>query len=89
MGNNCTGTRDSMHLDSYQQIRKKPTLFAGRKSVEIGQENAVKSVKMVIVGASSVGKTCLITNYTKNAFSNEHIPNILDVFSGSLEIDGK
>ena len=56
---------------------------------EIVNEDVVKSVKIVIVGASTVGKTCLINNYNTNAFSDEHIPNVLDVFRGPLEIDGK
>ena len=57
--------------------------------VEVFSEDVVKTVKLVIVGASTVGKTCLINNYNTNAFSDEHIPNVLDVFRGPLELDGK
>ena len=30
----------------------------------------------------------MINNYNTNAFSDEHIPNVLDVFNGTREIDG-
>ena len=31
----------------------------------------------------------MITNYNTNAFSDEHIPNVLDVFNGEREIGGQ
>ena len=48
-----------------------------------------RTIKIVIVGNSTVGKTCMITNYNTNAFNDDHVPNVLDVFRGPREIDGR
>ena len=45
-----------------------------------------RSIRLVIVGETTVGKTCLITNFNTSAFSTEHIPSVLDVFRGTRDI---
>ena len=44
---------------------------------------------MVLVGDTSVGKTCLIHNYLHNAFSEEYEPTVLDVYKGTKNVKGK
>ena len=51
--------------------------------------NKPRSIRIVIVGASNVGKTCLIVNYNNGTFNEDKVPNTLDVFKGELEIDGR
>ena len=41
-----------------------------------------RSIKIVIVGATTVGKTCLITNFMNNTFTDVQVPNVLDVYRG-------
>ena len=44
---------------------------------------------MVLVGDSAVGKTCLIKNYLENNFTDDYVPSMLEVFTGTKEINGK
>jgi len=42
----------------------------------------MKSIKMVLIGDTAVGKSCLITNYLHNKFSDVYEPTVLDVYRG-------
>ena len=44
---------------------------------------------MVLVGDTSVGKTCLIHNYLHNQFSEEYEPTVLDVYRGTKNINNR
>ena len=46
-----------------------------------------KSIKLVLVGDTTVGKSCLIVNYQQQVFSEDYEPNVLDVFTGFKSID--
>ena len=52
------------------------------------QKTGPRKIRMVIVGASSVGKTCMITNYNTSAYNTDYIPSVLDIFKGEREING-
>ena len=43
----------------------------------------------MLVGDTSVGKSCLITNFLKNTFTDDYEPTVLDVFRGTKNVDGK
>ena len=43
-----------------------------------------KSVKIVLVGDTAVGKSALITNYMTETFDDKYEPSVLDVFKGSM-----
>ena len=45
-----------------------------------------KSVKIVLVGDTSVGKSCLITNYLYNTFTDDYEPTVLDVYKGKKNV---
>ena len=51
--------------------------------------NAPKSVKLVLIGDTSVGKSCLVYNYLHQKFSEDYEPNVLDVYHGSKHFEGK
>ena len=44
---------------------------------------------MVLVGDTSVGKSCLIYNYIYNSFSEDYAPTVLDVYRGTKSIDNR
>ena len=41
----------------------------------------------MLVGDTSVGKTCLIINYLKNLYSDDYEPTVLDVYRGTKNVD--
>ena len=51
--------------------------------------NGPKTVKIVLVGDTSVGKSCLIRNYLENSFSDEYEPTVLDVYKGVKNVKRK
>ena len=49
----------------------------------------LKELKVVLVGDTAVGKSCLITNYLKNTFNEDYEPTVLDVFKGTKNVNKK
>ena len=42
---------------------------------------------MVLCGDTAVGKSCLITNYLHNSFSEDYEPTVLDVYKGVKNVN--
>ena len=51
--------------------------------------NGPKELKIVLVGATTVGKSCLIRNYKDQIFEDNYEPTVLDVFRGPKAYKGK
>ena len=43
----------------------------------------------MLVGDTSVGKSCLIKNYLENSFSEDYEPTVLDVYKGVKTVKKK
>ena len=54
---------------------------------------AIKDVKIVLVGDTTVGKTCLIRTYMQQdmtkVFSDDYEPNVHDVYKGTKQFEGQ
>ena len=44
--------------------------------------NAPKKVKIVLVGATTVGKTCIVIQYVYQRFDENYIPSVCDLYQG-------
>ena len=53
------------------------------------EPNKPKSVKIVLVGDSCTGKSCLMVNYEQQVFSEDYEPNVQDVIKGPKQFEGK
>lgn len=45
--------------------------------------------KLVIVGDSACGKTCLLTVFSNGIFPKLYVPNVFDNYIADIEVDGK
>ena len=52
-------------------------------------DRGAKRLKIVLCGDTSVGKSCLITNYLHNSFSEDYEPTVLDVYKGIKNVEKK
>ena len=45
--------------------------------------------KIVTVGDSSCGKTCLYTTFVRDRFPVEYVPSVFESYVGDIRVDGK
>ena len=43
----------------------------------------------MLVGDTSVGKSCLVVNYMNNSYSDLYEPTVLDVYKGVKSVQGQ
>ena len=43
----------------------------------------------MLVGDTSVGKSCLVVNYMNNSYSDLYEPTVLDVYKGIKSVQGQ
>ena len=65
-------------LDPIQRTQRQPI-----------DPNAPRSIRIVLCGTATVGKTALITVYSKGHFNENHEPTVLDIFRGEKELEGR
>jgi small GTP-binding protein len=47
------------------------------------------NLKFVVIGDGSIGKTCLLSVYSKGEFPIDYVPTVVDNFTVQVNIDGK
>ncbi|KAL9979225.1 hypothetical protein ACROYT_G016856 [Oculina patagonica] len=56
------------------------------------KDSTIKSaipIKLVIVGDSDCGKTCILTSFVRNKFPEEYVPRVFECYAANHEVDGK
>ena len=51
-----------------------------------GAERAERSITIVVIGDTEVGKSRLIRCFVDNSFDENYVPSVLDVYSGYISI---
>lgn len=53
------------------------------------KQTGPKQIKIVLVGDTTVGKSCLVINYQRQVFDDLYEPTVLDVFKGTRKFNDK
>ena len=74
--------------------QKLPPAVSSQKEAASPTKKAAKpkdgemwSIKMVLIGDTAVGKSCLIVNYLHNKFTEDYEPTVLDIYKGQKALN--
>ena len=64
-----------------------PAASTGAAAANNDNDDGIPKLKVVLVGDTAVGKSCLITNYLHNTFTDNYEPTVLDIYKGQKALN--
>ena len=53
-----------------------------------GSDGRENSIRVVVLGQTTVGKSSITVRFTQNAFADEYMPTVQDTYRKNFALDG-
>ena len=88
MGNICGGSDQNQPAAGHQNPnRNAPVMLVGPNRKINPNNPAENHTKIVLVGDTGAGKSCMISNYLNNNYDEHYVPTVLDVYQGQKSVN--
>ena len=89
MGNICCGGSDQNQPPANPNRLSSSVMYSvAGPNRKINPNNPAENhTKIVLVGDTGAGKSCMISNYLNNNYDEHYVPTVLDVYQGQKSVN--